>query len=490
MLLRWFLIGLLIVFAVATARAQTTPQQATLDSTSVTAQLRGQEGQGVTQVQGIRSFWQLTELGGGIRWAIFAVFGIGLFLVVTKWIELVIDKLRSRTFERTAFAALEADEIFDLARRTRPCLAARLTQKLMSLHEVAGPSAAFHEEIANFMRQAENHFSSYRNRMIFLADTAGALGLLGTVWGMFLTFFGGNLDSQRILNGMGIALITTLMGLVVSVVLNFFSTELSGFFSRRLEVATDVGEAIRLELLRRSRRSEMPAKRLPADSVSRVSDGGSGILLRPLSPQRLTAGVGRGLPEPLRVEARRMDGSALAGGQIVFEVQEDGGSFEGDQSRYKTRTDREGRAQANLRLSSRLGPRRVWAYLQDAGNSRVDFEIEGVPGPPAFATAESGNHQSARIHCPLPEPLVVKVADEFGHPVAGAPVSFVVSKGDGRFEAAGQEFETQTDGQGCARARYLLGEQTGVHAVEARVHGLEQSPVLFDAMAQPGGSST
>jgi biopolymer transport protein ExbB/TolQ len=40
---------------------------------------------------------------------------------------------------------------------------------------------------------------------------------MGTVWGMFTVFFQGSAEQEVILRGMGIALITTLLGLVVTI---------------------------------------------------------------------------------------------------------------------------------------------------------------------------------------------------------------------------------------------------------------------------------
>jgi biopolymer transport protein ExbB/TolQ len=379
MQLRWTPFVFLVLFALSTpvAAQVAPPQQAAPDTAALAQQAVEPPDSGITEVTDIRSFWQLTELGGGIRWAIFAVFAIGLFLVVAKWVELLIDKNRARALEKLTPNRLTLDEVQEIVLRTKPCLLGRLLAKVLNLHEIAGPAASLHEEILNFARQAENRFATFRNRMLFLADTAGALGLLGTVWGMFLTFFGGNLDSQRILNGMGIALITTLMGLVVSVILNFASTELSGFFDRRLEVTTEIGDALRLELLRRVR-----------EGIQEVS---------PATP-------------------------ALADNE--------------------------------------------------------------QPGPPASVKLAGGNHQSSRVGQPLKQPLVVRVTDESGNPVPGTRVTYSVSKGEGWFEGGGSKLETETDGSGLARARFILGDQTGVHEILAIVDGLGNSPVVFDAMAQ------
>ncbi len=62
--------------------------------------------------------------------------------------------------------------------------------------------------------------------MWFISDSEGALGLLGTVWGMYTTFMGGIMQPQYIIGGMGVALVTTLYGLIASLIINLFTTEI------------------------------------------------------------------------------------------------------------------------------------------------------------------------------------------------------------------------------------------------------------------------
>ena len=64
---------------------------------------------------------------------------------------------------------------------------------------------------------------------------------------MFLTFFGGDLEKHKILSGMGIALVTTLMGLIVSIFLNLFTTQTHSYFRKRIDKVTDLGNMFRLQ---------------------------------------------------------------------------------------------------------------------------------------------------------------------------------------------------------------------------------------------------
>ncbi|HYW05754.1 MAG TPA: Ig-like domain-containing protein [Longimicrobium sp.] len=71
----------------------------------------------------------------------------------------------------------------------------------------------------------------------------------------------------------------------------------------------------------------------------------------------------------------------------------------------------------------------------------------------ASARIVSGDNQEARVAAELPLPLVVRVLDEDGKPVAGQVVNFVVTGGGGTVFGGA----SQTDRNGEARDRWTLG---------------------------------
>jgi hypothetical protein len=69
------------------------------------------------------------------------------------------------------------------------------------------------------------------------------------VWGIFITFYTAKFDGPTILRGMSIALITTLTGLIISLVLNLCGTYLYTFFNRQLNLLANKTEELRQALL-------------------------------------------------------------------------------------------------------------------------------------------------------------------------------------------------------------------------------------------------
>lgn len=113
-----------------------------------------------------------------------------------------------------------------------------------------------------------------------------------------------------------------------------------------------------------------------------------------------------------------------------------------------------------------------------------DGPTGGTPSAPASPqagslTAVQGNSQQAVAGADVPMPPAVRVLDSVGQPVAGYPVTFVVTRGGGTLVNPSQT----TGPDGIAQVgRWTLGTP-GLNRVEARAESLDGSPVVFEAMA-------
>ncbi len=106
------------------------------------------------------------------------------------------------------------------------------------------------------------------------------------------------------------------------------------------------------------------------------------------------------------------------------------------------------------------------------------------PATPTTITSVSGDLQSGTVNQLLPQPLIVRVTDNFAAPVAAVAVSWAVTAGGGTLSTAA----TQTDAQGQASVTWTLGSAPGTsnNSVQASASGLTGSPVRFTASAGIG----
>jgi hypothetical protein len=95
-------------------------------------------------------------------------------------------------------------------------------------------------------------------------------------------------------------------------------------------------------------------------------------------------------------------------------------------------------------------------------------------------TLTSGNNQSGSRGEVLPNPLVVRVDDQTGKPLAGVAVTWTVTTGGGTVDHA----SSSTGSDGTASARWTLGTQAGTNSLTAATGAL--APVSFTATGTAG----
>jgi hypothetical protein len=88
-------------------------------------------------------------------------------------------------------------------------------------------------------------------------------------------------------------------------------------------------------------------------------------------------------------------------------------------------------------------------------------------GTPVELTAVSGDGQEAKVGTLLPEPLVVRVRDAAGRPLAEVPLTFRFRDAvpDAEFDPA----SVATDSSGFASVRVRLGTTSGPQTIEATI---------------------
>ena len=116
-----------------------------------------------------------------------------------------------------------------------------------------------------------------------------------------------------------------------------------------------------------------------------------------------------------------------------------------------------------------------WTLGTTPGTPKVTVEVPGlVPvvltataetGPPALLVKVSGDQQSGVVGTLLDAPLVVRVTDTQGNPVAGSTITFGAPSGDGSV------FPTQvtSDSNGTAATDWTLGSSQGSQSVGASI---------------------
>ena len=142
------------------------------------------QAQGESGAFAIGDFWSLTQQAGPLRWPIFFVLAFGMVQVFLKLYELIRDRRVSADLTGADLARVDLDAITTLIARQEETMLSSLQSTMVNVFQTRPGEGLLHDEISNFVVFQQDQFASFRRRMEFLSDTAGALGLMGTVWGM------------------------------------------------------------------------------------------------------------------------------------------------------------------------------------------------------------------------------------------------------------------------------------------------------------------
>lgn len=177
--------------------------------------------------------------------------------------------------------------------------------------------------------------------------------------------------------------------------------------------------------------------------------------------------------QPLVASVKDKYGNGVPGVPVTFADGGKGGTF----SVNPVITDSKGHASATYTAGVKSGSITVTATA--AGLPKLAFSEAATAGPAAALAVVSGNGQTAPVSTQLPQPLVVRVTDQYGNPVIGADVQFTDGGVGGSF--ANSPFSTGTTG--TASANYITPPSPGSVMIQATVAGVS-SPVFFSLQVQ------
>lgn len=200
-------------------------------------------------VQSELTLWQILEMLDWTFWPFVFVTAAGLVMISLRALMDYQDRTRAKQLLLQAITPNTLNQFGNMVGAMTKSSASKLFTHLILTFNKTNRADSLSEETNNFITEERNAYETFNRVIAFLSDTSGALGLLGTVWGIFVTFYGGKLDGATILNGMGVALITTLVGLIVSIAFNFGSTTLFAMYNTHMKTVGGRAEELRQALL-------------------------------------------------------------------------------------------------------------------------------------------------------------------------------------------------------------------------------------------------
>ncbi len=195
------------------------------------------------------SAWDILEMTSWLFWPFVFLTAAGVTFICYRGLIEFQEQTRSQAILQKKIEVRDLRRVIRTVQKAQPNRAARLLQQMVSTFNKTNRAEPISADINQFVTAEREAYETFNRVLGFLSDTAGALGLLGTVWGIFETFHGGKLDGPTILMGMSISLVTTLVGLLISLALNFGGTSIFAIFNRYMNTLVMRAEELRQALL-------------------------------------------------------------------------------------------------------------------------------------------------------------------------------------------------------------------------------------------------
>jgi len=393
-----------------------------------------------------------------------------------------------------------------------------LLYKLYQVFDSTRDTDSFNSEMANYIQSQKDKFNPFQTVMIYLSDTAGALGLLGTVWGMFLTFFKGTMDQQEIMSGMGIALSTTIIGLVVSLILNTFTTAVSNKFDSHLETITKMANDLHIRLMKLGlkKRVEFQGTVGKIEGVAETDEDEGKEQGKDYAKAKVEIETAEEEDEEkfypafievlegadqkrvvtskldtLSIKVRNKENIPLPGVKVYFSLDDSDGFLNGSLLKDDVETDDAGIAEVQWTLGEQSGDKYLSVKAEKYKGKEIKIKAVALPDNAEKISPVSGNYQDAPPGEELPKPFVVRVEDKYRNPIEKVAVTFKMIEGKGAFvnkdgrvlDERNRTCTVTTNKYGIAENDFILGQEQGVYKVTAETQGIDRK-IEFQVFAK------
>lgn len=192
------------------------------------------------------SILELFSQAGGFQWPILTVLIAGLIVLMLRVVCLFRDHSAARPLMRLHLDSITLSALSSAQRAADDSLYTRLLSRMLQLHQ---SPQAMGREVIDVAAAAHAAYQRTQRIVNYCSSTAGGLGLLGTLVGIYALFSAGTRDAQTIFAGIAIAVVSTLLGIVTSILLELFEAVMHGCVSRYIASAQVWAQKVRSRVL-------------------------------------------------------------------------------------------------------------------------------------------------------------------------------------------------------------------------------------------------
>ena len=188
-------------------------------------------------------------LAGGFQWPILGVFVLGLALLA----QIIVGTYRDHV-SATMLRKLDIERVSTRDLRSAATLEGQSTYHLLlrgvlRRFQLDTEHSSLVRAVSGILKAKEESLGITRRVVAYCSSAAGGLGLAGTLVGIYVSFASAGTDPNTVFVGISLAVVSTLLGIAASLMLEAVDTFVMRFTSRHLADSRAWGEGVAERLI-------------------------------------------------------------------------------------------------------------------------------------------------------------------------------------------------------------------------------------------------
>lgn len=191
---------------------------------------------------GGQNLLDIIAYAGGFQWPIFFVFVLGLGALMNTMVRLFNDGRESTELRQWDIAKMLTDDFRRWDKKGGQSVYYSILSRLLRRLDFTSDHGALLKTVAAVIQRQNDRLAMTNKLVAYCSSAAGGLGLAGTLVGMYSLFAASGTDPAAVYVGIALALVSTLLGVAASLILEAAETFVSRVAGKQSAAAQDWGE--------------------------------------------------------------------------------------------------------------------------------------------------------------------------------------------------------------------------------------------------------
>ena len=193
---------------------------------------------------GGQNLLDIIGLAGGFQYPILLLFVLGLGALMNTLIRMFHDSKESRTLREWDIMTQKTQDFREVSKQEGQSVYHILLRRLVHRIQFTSDHGALLKTVAVVLQVQEERIALTSKLVTYCSSAAGGLGLAGTLVGMYSSFAAAGTDPSTVTVGISLALVSTLLGVFTSLILETAETFVSRYVKKQYAASREWGEDI------------------------------------------------------------------------------------------------------------------------------------------------------------------------------------------------------------------------------------------------------